>query len=63
VLKYQDEIARADYPMLRMFTVRRAVAGKPQTDVQGDWVAAHGQAVSDFSAVGLFLWPRPAEKF
>jgi sialate O-acetylesterase len=55
VLNYQDEIARADYPMLRMFTVRRAVAGKPQTDVQGNWVAAHGQAVSDFSAVGYFF--------
>jgi len=52
---FQDEIARADYPTLRMFTVRHAVADKPQSDVQGYWVAAHGQAVSDFPAVGYFF--------
>ena len=55
VLNFQDEIARADYPTLRMFTVRHAVADKPQTDVQGSWVSAHGQAVGDFSAVGYFF--------
>lgn len=55
VLNYQDEIARADYPMLRMFTVRHAVAGTPQVDVQGAWVAAHGQAVAEFSAAGYFF--------
>jgi sialate O-acetylesterase len=55
VLSYQDEIARADYPTLRMFTVQHAVAGKPQTDVQGNWVAAHGEAISNFSATAYFF--------
>jgi sialate O-acetylesterase len=55
VLNYQDEIARADYPTLRMFTVQHAVADKPQTDVQGSWVAAHGQAVGEFSATAYFF--------
>lgn len=55
VLNYQDEIARADYPTLRMITVQHAVADKPQTDVQGSWVPAHGQAVSDFSATAYFF--------
>ena len=55
VLNYQDEIARADYPTLRMFTVQHAVAGEPQTDVQGNWVAAQGEAISNFSATAYFF--------
>jgi sialate O-acetylesterase len=55
VNNYQDEIARADYPRLRMFTVKKAVAGKPQRDVQGYWVAARPQTVGEFSAVGYFF--------
>jgi sialate O-acetylesterase len=55
VLNYQDEIARADYPTLRLFTVQHAVADKPQSDVQGSWVAAHGDAVSNFSATAYFF--------
>ena len=55
VANAQDEVTRADYPTLRMFTVEHAVASKPQTDVKGYWVAAHGEAISDFSAVGYFF--------
>jgi sialate O-acetylesterase len=55
VINYQEEITRADYPMLRLFTVQKAVAGKPQRDVKGYWVAARPQSVSEFSAVGYFF--------
>jgi len=55
VVNYQDEMARADYPMLRLFTVQKAVAGKPQRDVNGYWVAARPQTVGEFSAVGYFF--------
>jgi len=55
VMNSQDEIARADHPMLHLFTVERAVAGKPQQDVRGYWVTARSQTVSDFSAVGYFF--------
>jgi len=55
VANYQDEIARARYPMLRLFTVQKAVAAKPQHDVKGYWVAARPQTVNDFSAVGYFF--------
>src|SRR5208337_2712336 len=55
VTNYQDEIAHADYPALRLFTVQKAVAGKPQRDVRGYWVAARPQTVNDFSAVGYFF--------
>jgi len=55
VTNYQDEIARADYPRLRLFTVQRVVADKPQRDVKGYWVAAHPETVGEFSAVGYFF--------
>jgi sialate O-acetylesterase len=54
-LNSQDEIARADYPMLRLFTVQDTVAGKPQGDVKGYWVATRPQTVGAFSAVGYFF--------
>jgi sialate O-acetylesterase len=55
VANYQDEMARADYPRLRLFTVQKAVAGKPQREVKGYWVAARPQTVGEFSAVGYFF--------
>lgn len=50
-----DEIAHADYPSLRLFTVEMAVAGKPQRDVKGYWVAARPETVADFSAAGYYF--------
>jgi len=55
VINAGDEIAHADYPTLRLFTVEMAVAGKPQRDVKGYWVATRPETVSDFSAVGYFF--------
>ncbi len=51
----QDEIADADYPRLRLFTVEMAVAGKPQQDVKGYWVSARPDTVRDFSAAAYFF--------
>jgi sialate O-acetylesterase len=55
VLNFEEEIARANYPMLRLFMVKKVVAGKPQTDVQGQWVAASPATVGNFSAAGYFF--------
>jgi sialate O-acetylesterase len=41
--------------MLRLFTVEKSVASKPQRDVKGYWAAARLQSVYDFSAVGYFF--------
>jgi len=51
----EKEIAEADHPGIRLFTVPRVVAGKPQTDVQGSWVVCSPQTVGDFSAVAYFF--------
>ena len=55
VNNYLDELARADYPKLRLFTVQKTVAGKPQRDVKGYWVTANPTTVGEFSAVGYFF--------
>jgi sialate O-acetylesterase len=55
VINYEDEIARSNYPALRLFTVQEAIASKPQNDVKGTWVAAGPQTVGAFSAAGYFF--------
>ncbi|HXW13702.1 MAG TPA: sialate O-acetylesterase [Terriglobia bacterium] len=50
-----QEVAAAHYPLLRLFIVKKAVAGKPQTDVEGRWVVASPETVGNFSAVGYFF--------
>jgi sialate O-acetylesterase len=51
----EQEVAAVNYPQLRLFIVDRAVAGKPQSDVQGQWVVASPATVSSFSAAGYFF--------
>ena len=55
VLNYEDELAHAGYPRLRLFTVKHAVAGKPQEDVQGQWAPATSATVAGFSATAYFF--------
>jgi sialate O-acetylesterase len=55
VTAYAEEVRSASYPMLRLFTVGRAVASKPQRDVHGVWTAARPETVNAFSAVGYFF--------
>jgi sialate O-acetylesterase len=55
VLDAEQEIAAANYPMIRHFTVKKAVAGRPQQDTQGQWVAASPQTAGEFTAVGFFF--------
>jgi sialate O-acetylesterase len=51
----EKEVAAANYPLMRLFIVKKAVAGKPQSDVQGQWVVASPATVGSFSAVGYFF--------
>ena len=55
VMNAEQEDTAANYPSLRLFVVKKAVAGKPQTDVQGHWVVATPETVGNFSAVGYFF--------
>ena len=51
----QAEIAAAQYPNLRLFTVEKATSSEPLQDVTGHWVLCSPETVGDFSAVGYFF--------
>jgi len=51
----QKEIADADYPNIRLFTVQKKVAEVPQADCIGSWMPCNPQSVAGFSAVGYFF--------
>jgi sialate O-acetylesterase len=55
VVNYQQEVAAANYPSIRIFTVKKAVTGQPQGGVEGQWVVTSPQTVGEFSAVGYFF--------
>jgi sialate O-acetylesterase len=51
----ESEIATADFPMIRMFTVERTVSLTPKDDVKGSWVVASPETVAGFSATAYFF--------
>jgi len=52
----EQEIAQADDSQLRLFTVPRQTASKPQKDIEsGEWTACTSKSVRNFSAVAYFF--------
>ena len=51
----KEEIAAADYPNIRLFTVTRTVAPKPLADCEGTWASCSPETVPGFTAVGYFF--------
>ncbi len=51
----QSEIAAADFPQIRMFTVPRGGAAEPRDDVEGQWRVCSPQTVGRFSATAYFF--------
>jgi sialate O-acetylesterase len=51
----KEEGPKADYPQIRMFTVKRKVSAKPLEEAEGSWVVCSPQTVGSFSAVGYFF--------
>jgi sialate O-acetylesterase len=51
----EQEIAAAQYPNIRLFSVERKVAEQPQSDCVGSWQPCSPQTVADFSAVAYFF--------
>ena len=51
----KEEIAAANYPNLRMFTVIKALALKPQNDCAGSWETCSPDTAGHFSAAGYFF--------
>ncbi|SFG81850.1 sialate O-acetylesterase [Pedobacter insulae] len=55
VFNYEQEIAAADYPRLRMFTVKQTIASTPKHDVEGKWETCTPQTAGKFSAVAYYF--------
>lgn len=51
----KEKIAEAAWPKIRMFTVPRKPADKPQNDCDGKWQVCSPDTVSGFSAAGYFF--------
>ncbi len=49
------EIADANYPNIRLFTVQNVATDQPKTDTNGNWSACSPQSVPGFTAVGYFF--------
>ena len=51
----EQEVAEADYPNIRLFSVERTVADQPQSDCKGSWAPCSSETVPGFSAVAYFF--------
>lgn len=56
VKNYKEEIANANYPQVRLFTVEKNINTMPDADVKGgEWQECSPATISPFSAVGYFF--------
>lgn len=51
----REDIAAADFPLIRHFGVAMNFASTPQTDVNGNWQVCSPQTVPGFTAVGFYF--------
>ena len=50
-----EEIPLADYPDIRLFTVEKNIATRPNEDLNGSWELCNPETSASFSAVGYFF--------
>lgn len=54
----EEEIKAADYPNIRLFTVKRSATQRPTKDVEGMWSVCDTSSVGNFSAVAYYFGRR-----
>src|SRR5450432_963351 len=54
-VNHDEEIARADFPLIHLFHVKKAVADQPADDVVGTWQVCSPETIRTFSAVEYFF--------
>jgi len=57
-----EEIAKAAFPQIRLFTVAKATSTTPKDDVSGGWVECGPDTASTFSAVAYFFGRKLAQE-
>jgi sialate O-acetylesterase len=55
VINAEAEVAAADHPNIRLFTVQKKIANAPEADCTGQWSQCNPETVPGFSAVGYFF--------
>ena len=50
-----EEIPLSDFPEIRLFTVEKTIALRPEEDLKGSWDLCSPETSADFSAVGYFF--------
>lgn len=58
VVNYEEELASAGFPDIRLFNVERRYSPAPQNDCKGLWQICTSDTVGGFSAVGYFFGRR-----
>lgn len=61
LINEEQEIAAANYPLIRMFTAKDTKSYEPQSSVSGEWLVCNPDNVPGFSAVG-YLFARELQK-
>ena len=51
----EEEIANANYPEIRMFTVKRIIAFESQENTEGNWAVCSPETLGEFSAVAYYF--------
>ncbi len=55
VINYEQEVAAANHPNIRFFTVEQKVADTPQKDCKGTWEVCSPKTAVNFSAVAYYF--------
>jgi len=55
LLNWEQEVAAANYPLIRHFEVAHKAAKEPLANVTGSWVVCSPQTVKNFTAIGYFF--------
>ncbi len=55
VLDWEAEVAAADHPAIRLFTVANALSAKPEDDCRGAWTACTPETARTFSATAYYF--------
>ena len=66
VLNFEQEVANANHPLIRLFQVKRVIAHTPQTEVPlghtNGWAVCSPEMVAEFSAAAYFFAREVSEK-
>lgn len=60
--RIEQDITKADYPNIRLFTVQKKIAIAPEKDVTGTWQLCTPDTVKDFSATAYYFGQNLHEK-